>query len=383
MKHFLTIYLVLTFWCSMSFAQILSPEQIFEKVDNSIVVIIAYNNSKAISQGSGVVINDIGNIVTNYHVISGCNSIEVKHYNKTIKEVQVQGIDVQKDIAILKISDNTFSAINIANTSSLKTGQKVFAIGSPMGLENTISEGIISGLRYTDDLGRELIQISASISPGSSGGAVVNSNGELIGISTSSIKEGQNLNFAINAKYITNIITSNIDSKELELSAILIQANELSIKGHPSDAIILYNDYIKKKSKGLVCYTPDFAPVYLYRGRAYGALKRYDEAIKDFIFSISLDKNNPLAYYFRGLTYIYQAKETNNISYSKAYYRTSILDFNKAIDLDPYFIDAYYHRALSYALIDNCDKAVRDLYKIISLDNSYEDALKPLINGCK
>ena len=96
----------------------------------------------------------------------------------------------------MKIKENHFENIRIANSDLLKVGQKIYAIGSPLGLENTMTEGLISGLRYTKDEG-SFIQISAAISHGSSGGAVVNSNGELIGISTATIAKGQNINFAI------------------------------------------------------------------------------------------------------------------------------------------------------------------------------------------
>jgi len=114
-----------------------------------------------------------------------------------IPYVDIIGVDVDKDLLILKIKGKKFPAVKIGNSKSLNVGQRVYAIGSPMGLENSISEGIISGLRSYDELRRSFIQITASISPGSSGGAVVNDKGELIGISTLTFKQGQNLNFAI------------------------------------------------------------------------------------------------------------------------------------------------------------------------------------------
>lgn len=83
------------------------------------------------------------------------------------------------------------SSIKIGESKNLTIGQRVYAVGSPLGFENTISEGIISGLRSYEESGKDFIQITASISPGSSGGAVVNDKGELIGISTLTIKEGK------------------------------------------------------------------------------------------------------------------------------------------------------------------------------------------------
>ncbi len=80
---------------------------------------------------------------------------------------------------ILKISDNTFPYISLGNSNILTIGQKIFAIGSPMGFENTITEGIISGLRSNEETSKKFIQISAAISPGSSGGTVIDSKGKL------------------------------------------------------------------------------------------------------------------------------------------------------------------------------------------------------------
>jgi S1-C subfamily serine protease len=87
-----------------------------------------------------------------------------------------------------------------------KIGDDIMVAGSPQGLEGTISKGIISSIRKFDPYDYELIQISAPISEGSSGGPVVNSSGELIGISVSGMKEGQNLNFAVPVKYISHLL---------------------------------------------------------------------------------------------------------------------------------------------------------------------------------
>ena len=196
-----TILLLLLFFIvnySNFLSQSLTAEQIYKKVSCAVVVVHAYDeNYKFSAQGSGVVINDKGYVVTNYHVLSGNERLEILHGKEVVPYVDIIGIDVEKDILILKIEAKKFAAIKIGDSKSLNIGQRVYAIGSPMGLENSISEGIISGLRSVDELKRNFIQITASISTGSSGGAVVNDKGELIGISTFTAKDGQNLNFAI------------------------------------------------------------------------------------------------------------------------------------------------------------------------------------------
>ena len=187
-------------------SQTLSAEQIYEKIKDAVVVILAYDYSNELAkQGSGVVLNDKGYVVTNYHILSGCERLEIMHGKEIIPYVDIIGINVEKDILILKIEQKKFPSVKLGDVKLLKVGQRVYAIGSPMGFENTISEGIISGLRSYEDLRKNYIQITASISSGSSGGAILNDKGELIGISTLTAKEGQNLNFAVPIDEVLNV----------------------------------------------------------------------------------------------------------------------------------------------------------------------------------
>jgi len=114
------------------------------------------------------------------------------------------GADRSVDLILLKVSTLNKPSIKFATTTVL-IGQKVYVIGSPKGLPATISDGIVSGMR--DFEGFKLIQMTAPISPGSSGGPVLNSNGELIGISVSQLKEGQNINFAIPKSYLEILLS--------------------------------------------------------------------------------------------------------------------------------------------------------------------------------
>ena len=165
------LYSFLLFYSTNIYCQTLSAEQIYKKVNDAVVVIHAYDYNNHLSkQGSGVVINEKGYVVTNYHVLAGNDRLEVLHNKEIVPYVDIIGIDVEKDILILKIEEKKFPAIKIGDSKSLIIGQRVYAIGSPLGFENTISEGIISGLRSYEESGKNFIQITASISPGSSGG---------------------------------------------------------------------------------------------------------------------------------------------------------------------------------------------------------------------
>jgi uncharacterized protein (TIGR02145 family) len=145
--------------------------------------------------GSGFLIRE-NIIVTNYHVIEGASEVFCYTSNSTTK-FKIEGylaVDKSTDLILLKVSGINQPALK-TSSNSIAPGQKIYVLGSPKGLPATISDGIISGLRNIE--GNKLIQITAPISPGSSGGPVLNSSGELIGISVGQFSGGQNLNFAI------------------------------------------------------------------------------------------------------------------------------------------------------------------------------------------
>lgn len=140
-------------------------------------------------------------VATNFHVIEGATEAFCLSNNSTVK-YKIEGYvaaDQSVDLILLKVQNFNMPALKMAS-QTVTPGQQVYAIGSPKGLPATISDGIVSGMR--DFEGYKLIQMTAPISPGSSGGPVLNSKGELIGISVSQLTEGQNLNFAIPKSYL-------------------------------------------------------------------------------------------------------------------------------------------------------------------------------------
>lgn len=167
------------------------------QLSTSIVMINIYDQHHTIcAGGSGVVIDEQGTIVTNYHVIAdGCFfGIVFENDEQEYMTETVLAKNEEKDLALLQIDHHTLP-IPIKTSDGLKRGQQIVAIGSPLGLMNTISDGIIAGFRHFDDL--QLIQITAPISPGSSGGALLDRYGWLVGITTGGYTKGQNLNLAI------------------------------------------------------------------------------------------------------------------------------------------------------------------------------------------
>jgi hypothetical protein len=191
MKHFLIIILL----CAVSLTHAQDASTIYRNSVNSTVTIETDNGL-----GSGFFVAQ-NIIATNYHVIEGATNASCFVNNSTTK-YKIDGYvaaDRSVDLILLKVSSLDKTPFTFSS-EVVSPGQKVYVIGSPKGLPATISDGIISGMRDFD--GYKLIQMTAPISPGSSGGPVLNSKGELIGISVSQLTEGQNLNFAIPKSYL-------------------------------------------------------------------------------------------------------------------------------------------------------------------------------------
>lgn len=179
-----------------------SAEELFTDLSRSTARITAHNVSgRAVGLGSGVV-TGVGTVITNCHVAAAGGSLTVRVGGEQFS-ASVEVADEEYDLCRLSVLGLTAPAVNIGTAESLKTGQKVYAIGAPQGLDLTISDGIVSGMRDLPQ-GR-VIQTTAPISPGSSGGPLFDAYGRLVGIMTFQHKSGQNLNFAVPADWIANM----------------------------------------------------------------------------------------------------------------------------------------------------------------------------------
>ena len=155
---------------------------------------------RQVGQGSGVIIDSRGYILTNYHVVAGSQSIVVHLRDGRSLAGKVVGSDSRYDLALVHVNSSDLRAAPLGNSNDLKPGQWAIAIGSPFGLENTVTVGVISATgrkgvgeaRYGD-----FIQTDASINPGNSGGPLININGEVVGINSMIVAPGQGIGFAI------------------------------------------------------------------------------------------------------------------------------------------------------------------------------------------
>lgn len=198
---------------------------------STVALIMEDSFHQPISMGSGFIISN-GKIVTNLHVINGASYGKVFVNGNNIAH-NIQGyfvIDEINDLAILAVPTVRGSVLPLLKEGLPEIGEKIYAIGNPKGLSGTISDGIISGIRTFDK--KKLIQITAPISPGSSGGPVVNNNGQVVGVAVGTITDGQNLNFAIpstNVNYLLSLCDNNIQPLSSNYIKAISQTNIKSI----------------------------------------------------------------------------------------------------------------------------------------------------------
>ncbi len=188
---------------SLALAQ--SPKDVARKVAPSVVLLVMEDsNGQPLTMGSGFAIKD-GIVATNLHVIEGAARGYAKLPDKKEK-LNVMGVvasDAVRDIVLLAVEDLKAPPLPLGDSKQIVVGDEVYAVGNPRGLEGTFSAGIISGIRKIGE--DSLLQITTPISPGSSGGPVVNKNGEVVGVAVATFKGGQNLNFAIPSAYVSSL----------------------------------------------------------------------------------------------------------------------------------------------------------------------------------
>mgnify|MGYP001587564364 FL=1 len=242
-----------------AFLKDMSPEKIFALNKKASVFIVTYNLlGEPSGQGSGFILAEDGVVVTNLHVIKNAAALQVKTYDdRILTPIGVLHIDEDNDIALIKIKvkeNSEVFKVKVDEPEKLKVGEKIYAIGNPHGLESTFSEGIVSGIREIKS-GVKLIQVTAPISPGSSGGPVINRKGKVIGITTFLAEGGQNLNFA----YPINVIKAEINVKKIIYTFPDLKANWKFVAGTQASDIPYSNEigYISSQKVEQFYYDPE------------------------------------------------------------------------------------------------------------------------------
>ena len=175
-----------------------------------------------VAQGSGFFIAGGGYVVTNAHVMEGATAATIITYDGNNHSVYLIGEDTNMDIALLKINETNYTPLVLADSDNAQVGEKVIAIGNPLGLQFSVSEGIISAINREGENGlNEYIQTDASLNPGNSGGPLIDVNGNVIGINNFKISGSENIGFALESNYIKSTVNA-IATKSKSIGTNLI-----------------------------------------------------------------------------------------------------------------------------------------------------------------
>jgi len=176
----------------------------------AVVSIEAQRGGSQGGRGAGVIVSEDGYVVTNYHVVARATNVFVHLNNAQVVEAQHVGSDSDSDITILKIPLKGLSAIEFADSDRVRVAQRVFAVGNPLGLQETVTQGIISAKerRTLSEAANEFFQTDAAINPGNSGGPLVDMHGRLVGITSLMRVDGQGIAFAIPSNTVMRVFQS-------------------------------------------------------------------------------------------------------------------------------------------------------------------------------
>ncbi|NLY76289.1 MAG: tetratricopeptide repeat protein [Firmicutes bacterium] len=363
MKRKVLVNFCLIFFVSLTFlglAQDSLPE-IIKKIEPSIIVVLTYDQEgKLLGQGSGFFINEDGEAITNRHVLEGAVRAEVKTIDGRIYSVtKIIAEDQEADIIKIKpiIPKSQLNFLNI-NPSLPKVGERIIVIGSPLGLEQTVSDGIVSAIRKIPIFGT-IIQISAPISPGSSGSPVVNLEGEVIGVATFQMVEGQNLNFAIPGSRILELKSDTPQSLS-EWGNIQLKPNLPPARQYYSAGVSLM--LTKKYSKAISSFKqaidedPEFAEAYFHIGYCHDELGEHQAAVTAFKKAIELKPTFVEAYYNLGIAF-------NELGQ----FEEAIEAYRKAAQLKPDFFEAFFNLGVALGKVNDHQEAVNAFKQAIKI----------------
>jgi tetratricopeptide (TPR) repeat protein len=403
-QWFLMLFSILLL-CVAVFSSSLAEENlptIVKRIQPSVVVILTYDkNGKILGQGSGFFINDKGNVITNRHVLEGADRAEVKTANgKVFSVMKVLAEDKEGDLIRVSVEIPTSAVRPVSVSATIpEVGEKVVVIGSPLGLEQTVSDGIVSAVREIPAFGK-LIQITAPISSGSSGSPVVNMKGEVIGVATFQIVEGQNLNFAIPGERVTRLAPGKGQTlaewaagrvkKELAVAKELYSKGLAFIwAGDYEKALPYFEEAAKKDTSYVEAYfyiglckgelgqdneeveafkqairiKPDYAEAHCILGMTYSKLGRHNEALEAFKQAIRLKPDLAEAHYYLGVTY-------GNLGR----YNEAVESFKQAIRLKPDDAEAHYGLGWAYGNLGRYNKAVEAFKQAIRIKPDFGNA---------
>jgi S1-C subfamily serine protease/cytochrome c-type biogenesis protein CcmH/NrfG len=320
----------------------------------AVMLLMLYGRTgKKIGTGTGFLVSADGKMLTNYHVIEKAHKAWAKAENGAMFIVEgVLAKDAKNDLAVLKLKAKKMPFLTLAEGTKVEAGTRVVVIGSPLGLEGTLSEGIVSAVRNTLIPGQQLLQISAAISPGSSGSPVLNARGIVIGIARGSLRQGQSLNFAVPAKHARALLASvqgtanprRLGARALRSERIVVDpdlraAINASAAGDVAELL--------KRAEMLVRRYPKSSLAHFVLGKAFADLKSWNNAIASYKQAIRLKADFAEAWLALGGTYSRMGRNTD----AAAAYR-------KAVRLKPDYVMAWRHLGTAYNKMNKGAEAI-------------------------
>jgi len=251
-------------------------------------IITSDKDGKPVAQGTGFLVSTDGRVVTNYHVIKGASTAIVKLPDGAFYDVDgVVAFDKARDLAVVKAHGQNFRMVTLGNSDRVQVGEEIVAIGSPLSLESTVSNGIVSGIRTIKEEGGKYLQITAPISPGSSGGPVFDMEGEVVGITTLYLEGGENLNFAIPINDAKRLLSagSKLQDFPVETEASKSEAHAEAAPSASANPITPRDYYKQLYDAGgildsFVCFHDDPSLQWFFTFTIDGYDERWDKAFK-------------------------------------------------------------------------------------------------------
>ena len=341
--------------------------ELVKKIKPAVVLIQTFDkDNKPLGQGSGFFVNNKGHIVTNHHVLEGAYRATVK--TSSGMEYPVEGIiakDADADIVklVANIPEANTPFLNLSDIVPSE-GQDIVVIGNPLGLESSVSSGIVSAVRDIPAFGK-ILQITAPISPGSSGSPVINNKGEVIGIATLIVTKGQNLNFAIPSDKI--IALKDVAKTPITAEYSLAAADS-------NDAQLFYQKGLKELwqenwSAALTCFqkakekSPQDADVWFQLGYCYSKLGRYQEGIESYKQAIKIKPDFAESHYNLGVAYSKLGRS-----------QEAIESFKQAIRIKPDFAEAHYNLGIAYSNLGRYQDEIESYKQAIRIKPDHASA---------
>jgi tetratricopeptide (TPR) repeat protein len=336
----------------------LTPDQVFDKVKDSIVVVKTLDaQGKVKGQGSGVLLPS-GKIATNCHVVEGGASYQVGR-GKELVRATLYAEDGDKDICLLDAKGIIGIPAQLGKAAGLKVGVPVYAVGAPRGLELSLSDGIVAQLRGGPP---PFIQTTAAISPGSSGGGLFDGEGRLVGLTTLYIEGGQNLNFAMPVEWIGEIKQGRKQATGGHSQTEWVKRTTALEELKDWQALLDWcRKWTKSESKNALAWGG--------LGIAYDNLNRYNDAIEAYRQSLRIDPENAAVWYFLGGAY-----------FNLKRYNDAIDAYRQVLRINPEYPNAWYNLRVTYSnsKLGRYDDAIEAFRQALRIDPKYAEAWNDL-----